>query len=84
MEVYLILVYPILVSSNMSSSTTVKVSRTTLTQLEKLREELKTDSLEDAIRALIRRHRSQALEKVFGVDKGKIKRFTQEDRGEER
>jgi len=68
----------------MSSSTTVKVSRTTLAQLEKLREELNTDSLEDAIRVLIRRHRSQALEKVFGVDKGRVKPFTKEDRGEDR
>lgn len=58
MEVYSMLVYPVPISSNMPSSTTVKVSRTTLAQLEKLREELKTDSLEDAIRALIRKHRS--------------------------
>lgn len=62
----------------------MKVSRTTWAQLEKLRDELKTDSLEEAIKVLIRRHRSQALEKVFGVDKGKVKPFTEEDRGEER
>jgi len=68
----------------MSSSTTVKVSRTTLAQLEKLREELKADSLEDAIRLLIQRHRSQVLDNVFGLDKGKVRPFTEEDRGEDR
>jgi len=67
----------------MSSSTTVKVSRTTLAQLEKLRKELKADSLEDAIRVLVRRHRSEVLEVVFGVDKGKVKPFTEGDRGED-
>jgi predicted RNA binding protein with dsRBD fold (UPF0201 family) len=68
----------------MSSSTTVKVTRTTLAQLEKLREELKANSLEDAIRVLIQRHRSQALETVFGADRGRVRPFTEEDRGEDR
>jgi hypothetical protein len=68
----------------MSSSTTVKVSRSTLAQLERLREELKAPSLEDTISTLIRNYRSQVLERMFGLDKGKIKPFTEEDRGEHR
>lgn len=68
----------------MPPSTTVKISRTTLAQLEKLREEMKLDSLEDTIRLLIRRRRSEALEEAFGMDRGRIEPFTEADRGEDR
>ena len=44
-------------SENALASTTVKVSRDTLVELEKLREELKARSLDEAITTLIRRHR---------------------------
>ena len=70
--------------ADMGSSTTVKVSKTTLTELEKLREQLKVRSLDDAIRSLIKRHRLQLLQGTFGADRGKIRAFTEEDRGEDR
>jgi len=67
----------------MGSATTVKVSRTTLLELEKLRDKLKTRSLDAAIRALIKKHRQELLREAFGSDRGKIKSFTEADRGED-
>ena len=68
---------------NMSSTTTVKVSKATLSELEKLREQLNARSLDEAIRSLIKRHRLQLLQVALGADKGKIRAFTEEDRGED-
>jgi hypothetical protein len=62
----------------------VKVSRNTLTELEKLRDRLKVRSLDEAIAALIRRHRMDALRAALGADKGRVKPFTEADRGEDR
>jgi predicted RNA binding protein with dsRBD fold (UPF0201 family) len=67
----------------MSSATTVKVSKATLSELEKLREQLNARSLDEAIRSLIKRHRLQLLQVALGADKGKIRAFTEEDRGED-
>lgn len=67
----------------MGSATTVKVSRTTLAELEKLRDKLRTRSLDDAIKALIKKHRQEVLREAFGSDYGKIKPFTERDRGED-
>jgi len=68
----------------MGSATTVKVSRTTLLELEKLRDKLKKNSLDEAIRALIGKHRQELLREAFGSDRGRIKSFTEVDRGEDR
>ena len=62
----------------------MKVSRNTLTELEKLRDQLKVRSLDEAIGALIRRHRMDALREAFGTDKGKVRAFTEAERGEDR
>jgi len=55
-----------------------------LTELERLREQLNARSLDEAIRSLIKRHRFQLLQGTLGVDRGKIRAFTEEDRGEDR
>ena len=68
----------------MGSATTVKVSRGTLTELENLRHMLGARSLDEAIQALIRKHRMDVIEEALGVDKGRISPFTEEDRGEDR
>lgn len=65
-------------------STTVKISKRTLLSLEKLRNELKTSSLDRTINLLIRRYRSDVLTSVFGADRGRIRPFKEEDRGEDR
>lgn len=68
----------------MSAITTVKVSKTTLSELENIRAELQARSLDEAIKALIKRHRTEVLRGALGADKGRIRPFTEEDRGEER
>lgn len=55
-----------------------------MTELEKLRDQLEVHSLDDAIRALIRRHRVATLRAALGADKGKVSAFTEDDRGEDR
>ncbi|MBO3799052.1 MAG: ribbon-helix-helix protein, CopG family [Thermoproteota archaeon] len=63
---------------------TIKVSRSTLEELEALREALKAKSVEEVIRRFLMERRQRMLEEVFGIDKGRIKPFTEEDRGEDR
>ena len=65
-------------------TTTVKVTKETLAELEKLRDHLDAGSLDEAIAVLIRKHRAAVLDAVLGVDKGKVKPFTESDRGEDR
>ena len=52
--------------------------------LERLREKLDAENLDEAIQTLIRKQRKMIVEAAFGVDEGKIKPFTEEDRGEDR
>ncbi len=67
-----------------SSDTTVKISKNTLSSLEHLREELKARSIDETVRELIKGHRRRILAGAFGVDRGRVKPFTEEDRGEDR
>jgi len=68
----------------MSESTTVRVSKTTLEMLEKLRNKMKAKTLDEAIRLFIARERKMKIDEAFGLDKEKIKPFSEEDRGEDR
>jgi hypothetical protein len=65
-----------------SEATTIRVSKTTLKMLERLRRKLGAQTLDETIRLFIAQQRKKKLEEVFGVDKGKIKPFSEEDRGE--
>ena len=60
---------------------TIKVSGATIEELEALREAFKAKSVEEVIRRFLVERRRRMLEEVFGVDKGRIKPFTEEDRG---
>jgi hypothetical protein len=62
----------------------VKVSRDTLSNLERLREEMKARSIDETVRALIKSHRRKILAGAFGADKGRVRPFADEDRGEDR
>jgi len=62
----------------------VKVSRDTLTNLERLREEMKARSIDETVRTLIKSHRRKILAGAFGADKGRVRPFAAEDRGEDR
>jgi len=68
----------------LSEVTTMRVSKATLEMLERLKEKFKVGSLDEAIQALIRQQRKAAIDKAFGLDKDRIKPFTEEDRGEDR
>lgn len=65
-------------------STTVKVSKQTARKLSSLQKSLKTDSLDETVDMLVRQHRKDLLKKAFGADKGRIKPFGEEDRGQDR
>ncbi len=60
------------------------MSRSTLEELEALRESWKAKSIEDVIRRSLKERRQGLLEEVFGVDRDRVKPFTEEDRGEDR
>jgi hypothetical protein len=68
----------------LNESTTIRVSKKTLEALEHLREKLDVDSLDEAIQSLVKRQRRTVLERAFKLDDGRIKPFTEEDRGEDR
>jgi len=68
----------------LSEVTTVRVSKDTLRMLERFRDKLNAESLDEAIRILIMRQRRAIIDEIFGLDKGRLKSFTEEDRGENR
>jgi len=65
-------------------STTVKVSKDTARKLAVLQRRLRKDSLDETIQTLVSRHRRELLDDAFGADKGRIGKFSEEDRGEDR
>jgi hypothetical protein len=68
----------------MDETTTIRVSKSTLKMLEKLRQKMRASTLDEAIRLFIKMQRKKRLEEAFGIDYGKIKPFTEGDRGEDR
>jgi len=68
----------------LGEATTIRVSKSTLEILERLREKLKAGSLDEAIQDLIKQRRKMLVDEVFSLDKGRIRPFTEEDRGEDR
>ena len=67
----------------MEESTTVKVSRQTARKLSSLQRSLKTKTLDDTVDLLLKQHRKELIKQAFGADRGKIKPFIEEDRGED-
>lgn len=65
-------------------STTVKVSKDTAKKLAVLQHRLRKESLDATIQTLVARHRKELIEESFGADRGKIRPFSEEDRGEDR
>lgn len=60
---------------------TIKVSCSTLAELEALREAMKARSLEEVIKRFLAERRRRILEEVFGVDKVRLRPFKEEDHG---
>ncbi len=67
-----------------AQATTIKVSRGTLAKLDALKKELGAASYDEVIKTLIREYRRRLIEESFGIDRGKVSPFTEEDRGEDR
>ena len=65
-------------------STTVKVSKETALKLARLQQALRTGTMDETIRALVERRKTEALSAAFGAAKGRIGSFTEGDRGENR
>jgi hypothetical protein len=63
----------------MEETVVIKVSRSTLEMLEKLRRKFGSSTIDETIRILIKQYRIQKLNEVFGLDKGRIKPFSEED-----
>jgi predicted CopG family antitoxin len=70
--------------SALNETTTIRVSKRTAEALERLKEKLNAESLDEAIQALVKKQRKTILEKAFSVDRDRIKPFAEEDRGEDR
>ena len=68
----------------LNETTTIRVSKRTAEKLEQIREKIKAESLDEAILSLIKKQRKEIIEKSFGIDRGKLKPFTEADRGEDR
>jgi len=67
-----------------ASTTTIRVSRRTLQLLDELKERFDASSYEDVILRLVLEYRRRVVERYFGVDRGRIAGFSEEDRGEDR
>ena len=68
----------------LNETTTIRVSKKTAETLEHIREKLNAESLDEAIQSLVKKQRKSILEKAFSVDQGRIKPFSEGDRGEDR
>ena len=65
-------------------ATTISLSEDVAEKLERLKKKLGLKSLNDVVTYLTREDRVSALNRAFGIDKGKVKRFSEEDRIEDR
>ena len=63
---------------------TIKVSRSTLKELEDLRRAMKAKSIEEVIKRFLIERRRRTLEEIFGIDRERVRAFSEEDRGEDR
>jgi len=52
--------------------------------LERLRNRMNAKTLDEAIRLFVVRGRKMKIDEAFGLDKGRVKPFSEEDRGEDR
>jgi hypothetical protein len=68
----------------MTEATTIRVSKRTAETLETMRQKLKAQSLDETIQILVKKQRRAILDKAFGIARGRIKPFTEDDRGEDR
>ncbi len=58
----------------------MKISRHTLSELEHLKSEWKAKTIDETVRGLLKSHRGRVFAESFGVGKGTVKPFQEEDR----
>jgi len=75
---------PIYSRRDLAESTTVKVSKETVRGLAALRRSLHAKNMDETIEILVRRRRKEALDAAFGSDRAKSRKFTEDDRLEDR
>jgi len=68
----------------LNETTTIKISKKTAEALERLREKLNAESIDEALQFLFENQRRTVLEKGFSVDRDRIKPFSEGARGENR
>jgi hypothetical protein len=68
----------------MAESTTVKVSRETARRLAALQQSLHARTMDETIEILVKRRRKETLDGVFGSDRTRSRKFTEDDRLEDR
>ena len=61
-------------------STTIKISKSLALILDEEKKKLGVKSYEDVIRFLLRERRNKIIKEFFGIDRGKITKFTEDDR----
>ena len=62
------------------AESSVRVSKETRAELERLREVFHTRTADETIRKLVRERRSRALNRMLGSGKRTVSQFTEEDR----
>jgi hypothetical protein len=63
-----------------SASTTVRVSRDTLAELERFQRALGTTSVDETIREILKLQRAAVIERLSGSLRGRVSQFTEADR----
>jgi len=64
-------------------ATTIEIKHETQRLLERLKRELNARSYDEALRKVLK-ERLDIIDSMFGVDKGRISQFEEEDRMEDR
>ncbi len=65
-------------------STTIRISRGTLKMLEYYKKKIGARSFDEAIKKLLIDQRRSLIIKYYGIDRGRISSFSEEDRLEDR
>jgi hypothetical protein len=64
----------------MSAATTVRVSRDTLAELERVQRALQTTTADETIRAVLKMQRAALIDRLSGSLRGRVSRFREADR----
>ncbi len=65
-------------------ATTLRVEKRIVEELEEIKKKLGLRTLNDVVEFLVREYKVSKLERFFGIDKGRISGFKEEDRLEDR